>query len=225
MKRMILIGLLTMIVGGLTAQNKTDWANYGRYAEANVALTKTPAVVFMGNSITEGWAREHPAFFADHNFVGRGISGQVSAQMLARFQSDVIALSPKMVVIMAGINDIAENNGPVTIEHIAENVISMCQLARANRIKPIILSVLPVDVLPWRRDKGDISGTVKSLNLILKDWAVANKCVYVDMWSEMANEKGGLSPNLAGDGVHPTSEGYDIMERIIAPYLKIKNVK
>jgi lysophospholipase L1-like esterase len=219
MKQSILTLLLTMFMGGLWAQNGGDWAGYGRYAEANAALTETPAVVFMGNSITEGWVREHPAFFADNNYAGRGISGQVTAQMLARFQSDVVALSPKVVVILAGCNDIAQNNGYVPIEQIAQNVISMCQIARYNHIEPIIISVLPVDIFPWRKEFGDVSEKVKSLNLLLKEWATANKCVYVDMWSEMANEKGGLSPELAGDGVHPTSKGYDIMERILSPYL------
>jgi lysophospholipase L1-like esterase len=219
MKKIALITLIAMFATALNAQERGDWANYGRYAGANAALTKTPAVVFMGNSITDGWATQHPTFFADHNFVGRGIGGQVTAQMLARFQSDVIALSPKKVVILAGINDIAENNGPVPIEQIAQNVISMCQIARFNHIKPVIISVLPADSFPWRPQIQNIVESVKSLNGLLRQWAAANDCTYVDMWSKMANEKGGLSPDLAADGIHPTSAGYEMMESMILPYL------
>jgi lysophospholipase L1-like esterase len=220
MKQCILTLMLTMFASGLIAQNGGDWANYGRYAEANAALEKAPSVVFMGNSITDGWASQHPAFFADNNYAGRGIGGQVTAQMLARFQSDVVALSPKVVVILAGINDIAENNGPVPIEQIAQNIISMCQIARYNDIEPIIISVLPADSFPWRPSIKNIVASVKSLNRLLEEWAEANDCTYVDMWTPMANKRGGLSPELAADGIHPTSAGYDIMERILAPYLK-----
>jgi lysophospholipase L1-like esterase len=219
MKKTFLITVIAMFATALNAQERGDWANYGRYAEANAALAETPAVVFMGNSITEGWVREHPAFFTDHNYVGRGISGQVTAQMLARFQSDVVALSPKVVVILGGINDIAENNGPVPIPQIVQNIVSMCQIARANGIEPIIISVLPADRFPWRPEIQNIVENVKSLNGLLQQWAAANDCPYVDMWSEMVNSKGGLSPELAADGIHPTSVGYDLMERIITPYL------
>jgi lysophospholipase L1-like esterase len=219
MKRIVLITLIAMFATALNAQDAGDWANYGRYAEANAALTETPDVVFMGNSITEGWAYQHPAFFTEHNFVGRGISGQVTAQMLARFQSDVIALSPEKVVILAGINDIAENNGPVPIPEIAHNIISMCQLALFNDIEPIIISVLPADGFPWRREIKNVAEMVKSLNGLLREWATASDCTYVDMWSPLANDRGGLSPELATDGIHPTSAAYDMMESMILPHI------
>ncbi|MDR0907850.1 MAG: GDSL-type esterase/lipase family protein [Rikenellaceae bacterium] len=219
MKKIGLITVIAMFATALSAQEKGDWANYGRYAEANAALTKAPDVVFMGNSIVQVWADNRPAVFADNNYAGRGISGQVTAQMLARFQSDVVALSPKEVVILAGINDIAENNGSVPIPEIAHNIISMCQIARVNGIEPIIISVLPASEFRWRPEIKDVAESVKSLNGLLKEWATANDCAYVDMWSEMANEKGGLSPDLASDGVHPTSAGYEMMESMILPHL------
>lgn len=212
---------MLLMATSLTALNaQGDWANYGRYAEANAALDKKPDVVFMGNSITEGWAGQHPLFFTDNNYAGRGISGQVTAQMLARFQRDVVDLSPKVVVILAGTNDIAMNQGYVSLENIFGNIVSMCQIAQQNRIKPVILSVLPVAAYPWRPEVENVPEKIKELNAMLKGWAAANKCVYVDMWSEMADDRGGLPANLAADGVHPTSAGYDLMEAMISPVLR-----
>ena len=123
------------------------WANYERYAEANKNVG-SPIAVFMGNSITDNWARMHEAFFTENNFVGRGISGQVTAQMLVRFRPDVLNLHPKVVVILAGTNDIARNDKYVPVEHIAGNIISMVELAQAHGIKPIILSILPAAEYP-----------------------------------------------------------------------------
>ena len=123
--------LLALALPLLVAGQQRDWANYGRYAEANAALTTAPAVVFMGNSITDGWDNAHPEFFTDNNFACRGIGGQVTSQMLCRFRADVIALRPKAVVILAGTNDIAGNNGPIECEHIVENIVSMAELALA----------------------------------------------------------------------------------------------
>lgn len=197
-----------------------DWANYGRYAQANAELKGRPEVVFMGNSITEGWARQHPDFFTENNYVGRGISGQVTAQMLARFQNDVIALSPRVVVILAGTNDIALNNGYVSLEHIAQNIRSMAQLAAANGIKPVVCSVLPAAAYGWRPEVTDSAEQVAELNRMLQTMAKANKWPYVDFWSAMNDGNGGLPAELAADGIHPTAKGYDKMEEIIVPVLK-----
>lgn len=203
-----------------TAQGEGDWANYGFYAKANSALTKTPDVVFMGNSITQGWAEQHPSFFADNNYAGRGISGQVTAQMLSRFRSDVVGLSPKAVVILAGTNDIARNNGYVSIRHIFENIVSMADIARSNGIEPVICSVLPVSHYGWRPEIEDVPEKIEALNALLAAWAAANGCAYVDYFSAMEDGKGGLPAELASDGVHPTDKGYLEMERIVAPVLK-----
>ena len=136
MKKITLLPLLFMAIG-LFAQTK-DWAQFERYESKNDSIITPPAVVFMGNSITDCWADTVPAFFTDNNFVGRGISGQVSSQMLVRFQEDVINLHPKVVVICCGTNDIAQNNGYISLEHILQNIKSMCELARANKIKPVV---------------------------------------------------------------------------------------
>ena len=133
MRKIILLFALALPL--LVAGQQRDWANYGRYAGTNASLTTAPAVVFMGNSITEGWGRNRPEFFAENNFACRGISGQVSAQMLCRFRADAINLRPKAVVILAGTNDIAGNNGPIENEHIAENIVSMAELALAAGIR------------------------------------------------------------------------------------------
>ena len=131
---------------------KDDWAQLGRYVYQNAQLTKAPDVVFMGNSITDCWADSVPEFFADNNYAGRGISGQVSSQMLVRFRQDVINLKPKAVVILTGTNDIAENNGSMSNEGIMNNIISMCELAKANGITPILCSLLPCDHFYWMKN-------------------------------------------------------------------------
>lgn len=207
----------------VAAQGTGDWANYGRYAADNAAVKARgahPDAVFMGNSITDGWAGQHKAFFADNNYVGRGISGQVTAQMLARFRADVIDLAPRAVVILAGTNDIAGNQGFVAVENIAANVISMAQLAKANGIKAVICSVLPAAEYPWRREVKDVPAKVRALNDLLREWARRNGAVYVDYFTPLADERGGLAAALAADGIHPTSEGYDRMEQILQPVLK-----
>ncbi len=178
-----------------------------------------PDVVFMGNSITDGWAGQHTAFFADNNYAGRGIGGQVTAQMLARFRADVIDLGPRVVVILAGTNDIARNQGFVAIENIAGNIFSMAELARAHGIEPVICSVLPAAEYPWRTEITEVPAKVKALNALLKEWAEANGATYVDYFSAMADGRDGLPASLATDGIHPTSEGYDVMEAIIKPVL------
>jgi lysophospholipase L1-like esterase len=222
MKKILILFAAIFAVSLAQAQQQRDWANYGRYAEANVAVKAKdvrPDAVFMGNSITDGWASQHTAFFADNNYVGRGISGQVTAQMLARFRADVLDLNPRAVVILAGTNDIAGNDGFVSIENIAGNIISMAELAKANKIKVVICSILPAAEYPWKKEVTDVPTKVRAVNAILKEWAEANKCTYVDYFSAMADERGGLPTELAGDGIHPTSAGYDLMEGIVKPVL------
>ncbi len=197
-----------------------DWANYGRYEKANAELTKAPDVVFMGNSITQGWVEQHPAFFTENNYAGRGISGQVTAQMLARFRSDVLELKPKVVVILAGTNDIARNNGYVSMQNIAGNIASMAQLAQANGIQVVICSVLPASHYSWRPEITEVPQKIMELNAMLAEWASANGCTWVDYFGQMEDGNGGLPTELSKDGVHPTPEGYDEMERIITPVLK-----
>ena len=201
------------------AQQPADWANYGRYAEANARLEKAPEVVFMGNSITDGWDDAHPEFFSDNNYACRGISGQVTSQMLCRFRADVINLHPKAVVILAGTNDLALNNGPIAMEHIVENIVSMAELARAAGIKPILCSVLPAGKYPWRPEVEDVAGKIRTLNAQVKAWADANGVCWVDYHAAMDAGDGSMRSELTRDGVHPTRQGYDVMEQILDPVL------
>ena len=206
-----IIGVLVPMLA--LAQN--DWANYNRYAEANAQVTEAPKAVLMGDSITDGWPSADPEFFSDNNFVGRGISGQVTSQMLLRFRQDVIDLHPKYVVILAGTNDIAENSGKIDMEKTFGNIVSMCDLAKANGIKPIICSVIPAASFRWHPHVTGASEKIVQLNQMLKAYAKENKIKYVDYHSAMKDERGGLSESLAKDGVHPTREGYDIMKNLL----------
>ena len=198
----------------------TDWAHLKKYEQSNSELKKInepDRVVFMGNSITEGWSFLDKDFFINNPFVNRGIGGQTTPQMLIRFKPDVVNLNPKAVVILAGINDIAENTGPVTIENIAENIISMAEIAKANEIKVFICSTLPAIDFPWSPGM-DPGPKVVKLNSILKNYCDSNNIPYVDYFSAMSDEKGGLKVpeyTTADDLVHPNLAGYKVMEKII----------
>ena len=217
MRKIILLFALALPL--LVAGQQRDWANYGRYAGTNASLTTAPAVVFMGNSITEGWGRNRPEFFAENNFACRGISGQVSAQMLCRFRADAINLRPKAVVILAGTNDIAGNNGPIENEHIAENIVSMAELALAAGIRPILCSVLPAAKYPWRPEIESVPEKIADLNARLHQYAAERGLTWVDYYSAMDAGDGSMRSEYTKDGVHPTPEGYAVMEGIIRPVL------
>ena len=201
-----------------------DWGGLDRYREANAEL-KAPAknenrVVFIGNSITDFWTRNHGVFFEEHpSFVNRGISGQTSGQMLLRFKADVIELQPKVVVISAGTNDIAGNRGPITIPRIAANICSMAELAKANNISVILASVLPASRYSWSPSV-EPADKIIELNGILKDYAKANKMVYLDYYTPMVNEEKGLKKELGKDTVHPNADGYLIMEPLVLEAIK-----
>lgn len=196
-------------------RTRNDWQNLARYRKANTALAETkstkPRVVFMGNSITDGWINADSAFFAGKNYIDRGISGQTTPQMLIRFRPDVIDLKPEVVVILAGINDIAGNTGPITLEETFGNIVSMAQLARANNIKVVISSVLPAYDFPWRPGMQPADKVIK-LNAMLAVYATKNNIVYLDYFNAMKDERNGLPANLSKDGVHPNLSGYKIME-------------
>lgn len=197
----------------LAPKYNTDEANFTRYASANAKVMQAPVAVFMGDSITDAWARVHPNFFVNNNYVGRGISGQVSSQMLVRFRADVINLKPRVVLILAGTNDIARNQGYISEENIVGNIISMCEISKTNGITPIICSILPVEKYPWRPVIKSVD-TIKKINSMLKAYADKNNIKYLDYYSKLDNGKGGLSLANAKDGVHPTSQCYMIMEEM-----------
>jgi lysophospholipase L1-like esterase len=197
-----------------------DWANLARYREANATLSP-PApgenrVVFFGNSITEAWARLFPQLFPGKPYIGRGISGQTTPQMLVRFRQDVVALRPKVVVILAGTNDIAGNTGPSSLEMIEDNLASMTEIARANGIRVVLSSVLPVYDYPWKPGLQPAPKII-ALNAWIRRHAATTGAVYVDYHSAMKDARDGLPPELAADGVHPTEVGYRIMARLVEP--------
>ncbi len=193
---------------------RTDWPNLAKYRDANAKLPPPAAnenrVVFLGNSITEGWAQYFPTMFAGKPYINRGIGGQTTPQMLIRFRQDVIALQPKVVVILAGINDIAGNTGPSTLEMIEDNLASMTELAQSNGIRVVLSSVLPAADFPWRPGL-DPAPKVIALNKWIKDYAAKRGAVYLDYHSAMSDDKGGMRAGLASDGVHPTEVGYRLM--------------
>jgi lysophospholipase L1-like esterase len=195
-----------------------QWAQFNRYADENAKLAP-PApgenrVVFMGNSITDGWAHLFPTQFPGKPYIGRGISGQTTPQMLLRFRQDVINLHPKVVVILAGTNDIAGNTGPASNEEIEGNLASMAELARANGIRVVLCSILPVYDYPWRPGLQP-APRIMAINAWLKDYAASHGDVYADYHSAMQDARHGLPDTLAGDGVHPTEAGYRIMAGIV----------
>jgi lysophospholipase L1-like esterase len=194
------------------AQLRTDWANFARYRTENAALPAPgpERVVFMGNSITEGWAPLFPTLFPGKEYIGRGIGGQTTPQMLVRFRQDVVALRPRVVVILAGTNDIAGNTGPSTVEMIEDNIAGMAEIAKANGIRVVLASVLPVDDYPWRRGL-DPAPKIIALNAWMKQYAAERGHVYLDFHSAMKNEKNGTRAELANDGVHPNEAGYRVM--------------
>lgn len=195
-----------------------DWPNLNRFQKENAALPALKPgehrIVFMGNSITEGWLNIRPEFFAGKPYVNRGISGQTTPQMLLRFRQDVIHLQASAVVILAGINDIAGNTGPSTIGMIADNIYSMAELAKANHIQVVLCSVLPAFDFPWRPGM-EPAPKVMELNALIKAYAAKNKIPYVDYFSAMADERNGLRSDLGDDGVHPNAKGYAIMEPLL----------
>jgi len=202
-----------------------DWANFNRYAQANKEVLSTPdtgrRVVFLGNSITDNWAAMRPSFFNDNGFIGRGISGQTSYQFLSRFREDVINLHPKLVVINAATNDIAENSHVYNEDMTFGNIVSMVELARANNIKVILTTTLPAAAFGWNPSITDGPEKINSLNKRLAEYAKKNKIPFVDYYLQLVEADGKtLSPKYSKDGVHPTDAGYEVMEAIILPAVR-----
>ena len=220
MKLLCMIAVFLCIPWVASDAQKQDWGNLKRYAEANKELVRKgkqkDRVVFMGNSITEGWVANDAAFFEDNGYVGRGIGGQTSSHFLLRFREDVIKLAPAPVVINAGTNDIAENAGAYNEEYTFGNIVSMVELARANKIKVILTSVLPAAAFGWNPSVKDAPQKIMQLNARIRKYAQENKIPYVDYYSEMVEgDNKTLNSSYTRDGVHPTLEGYKVMEALI----------
>ena len=205
------------------AQTLSEYPNFERYQKDNELIIQNknyPKVIFIGNSITDGWANKHPAFFINHHFLGRGISGQTSPQLLLRFQKDVIELKPEAVVINIGTNDIAENTGKYSIEYTMDNIKSMVELAKLNNITVYLSSVLPVDVYPWRRDITNAVDLIHELNIRIKQLADERQVQYIDYFSQMSKSNGGMIDEYTYDGVHPTDKGYEVRDQIVLSFVK-----
>ena len=197
----------------------TDFGWLGHFKESDVKLgppaPEEKRVVFMGDSITQGWKIEGPdGYFPGKPYVNRGISGQTTPQMLVRFRQDVIDLKPAAVVILAGINDIAGNTGPETLEEIEGNLASMAELAAAHHIRVVMCSVLPAYDFPWSPGKVP-APKVLALNAWMKGYAAEKGHVYVDYHAAMKDERDGLPATLSHDGVHPLPAGYAVMAPLV----------
>lgn len=237
MKRLFTFCLMVLFAvcasGDAYAQQKVkplierDWAKFYYYEKLNAEVLASdvrPDAVFMGNSITRHWAKYHPEFFTNNNFVPRGISGQTTSQMLVRFRRDVLDLNPRAVVIMAGINDIARNNGIITHENIMGNIISMCELAKVHKIKVILCSVTPAVSFRWRmEDKLNIvpAEEIIRLNAMIREYAQKHKIPYVDYHSALVDERKGMNRKYHKDEVHPNPLCYaEVLEPMV---LKVIN--
>ena len=203
----------------MTIDNDQDWANLEKYKKANEELITSSSgrdrTVFNGDSITESWSDFSPEFFQQNNFVNRGISGQTTPQMLIRLKPDAVRLDPKMIVINAGTNDIAGNTGPSTPEMIIDNICSMAEITIKNNIDVVLSKILPVYKCPGNDEVVDPPKIISVINSALEEYCKKNSLRYIDYYSSMVDEKKGLKSAYGNDGVHPTKEGYDVMEKVV----------
>lgn len=204
---------------------REDWPGLGRYAEANRALAASGAktnIVFMGDSITEGWRDKRPGFFKPGR-VGRGIGGETTPQMVLRMMADVVHLKPRYVHIMAGTNDIAGNTGKMTIGQSIDNFAMMTHIAQANGIQVLFGSVPPAASFPWRPGLDTVQ-PIRAMNGLLRAHARSTSSTFVDYHPVLADAAGGMRAGMAYDGVHPTELGYDRMATVLEPLLKARGV-
>ncbi|MCG9793465.1 GDSL-type esterase/lipase family protein [Flavobacterium algicola] len=196
----------------------SDWAYLQKYQQENTALpSPLPSenrIVFIGDSITEFWSKEQPDFFSRKEYINRGISGQTSPQLLLRFRADVIQLKPRAVVILAGGNDIAGNTGKSTLKMIMDNIVSMVELAKANKIEVLLCSVLPSNYFYWNPTEKPAE-TIIALNQLIESYATDNDILFVNYYDALVDDKKGLPLDYSEDNVHPNKKGYLVMEPII----------
>lgn len=215
--------MMMAATAGSYAQQK-DWVNFGRYAAADSMLAvsgqKPPKAVFIGDSITDGWDGKDEAFFTDNNFVCRGISGQTSSQILLRFRQDAVDLRPEYVVILAGTNDLALNDYHLSPENVLDNLKSMCDIARANRIRPVLCSVTPASGFWWRKSVTGVEDKIRSLNDMIRAYAKSERIPYVDYHQALVDTDGGIRDGYSDDGVHPNEACYKVMEEIVLEYIR-----
>lgn len=217
-----LLCLILLAIAMTQPSNAQDWAQLYYYHDANQKLSPPKKgedrFVFMGNSITEGWNSITPGLFDNPQYINRGIGSQTTGQMKIRFWQDVIELQPTKVFILAGINDIAQNHGYVSLDEISQNILDMAQLARAQGIEVYLCSILPANFFPWRPQilPADM---VITLNKMIQMHCRNNDYFYVDFYARMVNDEKGMQDAYTTDGVHCTEAGYRKMEEILKPYL------
>ena len=207
-----------VVSSGFSQNFNTDWPNLNKYRNSNIEVLSRPKtnkrIVLMGNSITEGWTNFYPEYFENKDLINRGISGQTTPQMLIRFKPDVIDLNPDIVVILAGINDIAENTGPSSIKMITDNITSMAKLAKSHNINVILSSILPAYDFPWR-PKINPHYKILKINETLQEYAIKNGHVYLDYFSNLHDGNNGLIKKYGIDPVHPNKDGYIVMSKLL----------
>lgn len=224
MKRILTLSFAAVIACmSLDAQIiKEDWPAYSRYKAQNdsiIAAQKSgqaakPKAVLFGDSLTEVWQMIDSEFIAEHGMIGRGISGQGTAKALARIRRDVIDLQPEYAVILIGTNDLACNDGYMANENIFGNIVSMTEILRANGIIPVLCSLLPSNGFGWRPEVGDRSADIRKLNDLLREYAKSQSLKYIDYYSALVNEKGGMKAEYSEDDVHENAAGLKVMEEI-----------
>jgi len=218
----ILLSLSAMLLCVAVFAQEPDWANFKRYADANKTVTTRPVAVLMGDSITDCWMDNDPNFFKDHNLVGRGISGQTTSHMLTRFREDVVALHPKYVCITGGTNDVGRNWCWLDNDKTMDCIESMCEIAKANKIKPVLCTIPPSSHIFWREEATDAADRIKDLNARIRTYAAKHHYKLVDYAEVLAGPDGYTDKALAADEVHPNHDGYLKMEALLLKVLKIK---
>lgn len=195
-----------------------DWAALSKYKRENELLAPAAKgeerVVFLGSSIFEFWKQKDPEYFKRNPYIDRGISGQISPQLLIRFRQDVINLKPKAVIILAGSNDLAGNKGHVSNETVLNNIKSMAELAKKNHIKVILCKYLPIYEYPWNKNLKGVADQIISLNDEIVAYAKANRFTILDYWTPLVDERNGQKAEYTDDGVHPNLAGYKVMETV-----------
>ncbi len=223
-KRKLLIAVAALIAAFSVSAQSVDavkYADLARYNAANDSVTAAPKFVFIGNSITDNWAKFRPEFFAAKNYLGRGISGQTTSQMLLRFVADVVENHPSGVLILAGTNDIAENSGQYSEEFTFNNLRAMVMLAKSAGITPVMATLVPCSNFYWRSDIKDVAEKVQSLNSLIKAFAVEQGLYCIDWYPALVGKDGvSLNPDFTKDGVHPNVSGYEVMEALALPVLE-----
>jgi len=209
------VALLSLLNSTAYAQQDVDWPNYSFYAEQNKLVKEKPKAVLFGDSITQFWVNYDAQWLVDHNFVGRGISGQTTMHMLPRFRQDVIELAPEYVAILAGINDIARNHGYIEVENTFKNLVSMVELAQLHGIKPVMCTVCPADIFPWRKELGNPTPSIERLNTLIRNYAAEHSIPLADYYTPMCAEDGAMIKDYQNDAVHPNLNGYKVMEKVL----------